>query len=65
MDGQSIMNFIIALLENLGGKIDDQLPQIISLVLDELSFISTLDKKPTKFESLCLQALSSCFMNNA
>lgn len=40
LDGQAIMNYIIAILENLRcngqGLMDNDFPQLISFVLDEL-----------------------------
>lgn len=36
LDGVTIMGFIVALLENLSGKLDQDLPQILTFLLDEL-----------------------------
>jgi len=41
LDGVTIMGFIVALLENLSGKLNNDLPQILTFLLDELKFCQT------------------------
>jgi len=38
LDGVTIMGFIVALLENMSGKLNQELPQILTFLLDELRF---------------------------
>lgn len=41
LDGVTIMGFIVALLENMSGKLNQELPQILTFLLDELKFCQT------------------------
>jgi len=66
LDGQSIMNFIIAIFENMKecgqGLMDSEFPQLLSFVVDELSFL--VGKKAKSYRLMCLQALSASFVYN-
>jgi hypothetical protein len=67
IDGISVMNLIIAVLENMQGKIDNALPQFISFLVEELKFVVEQGKKVSgqKYKSMILQAISMCFSYNA
>jgi len=63
LDGVHLMNLIVAILENMQGTIDGDLPQIINLVANEIAWLS--GKKGYKnYRSMTLQALSMCFTYN-
>lgn len=49
LDGVAIMNFIIAILENLAGLIDQSFSIIVKFVIDELDHVNTLAKKPKEY----------------
>lgn len=52
-DGIGIMNFMIALLENMQGLIDNDLPHLINIIVEELKFLQ--DKKKLKnYKSMTL-----------
>jgi len=40
LDGVAIMNLLIAILENMQGKVDGDLPQIIGVITAEIAWLS-------------------------
>ena len=42
------MKVLIAMLENLGGRIDDLIEGMISICIEELHFLDDKDKNKTK-----------------
>lgn len=64
LDGVAVMGLIIAILENMQGKIDGDLPHIVGILSEELNYLN--DKKGKKnYKSMILQAFSMCFAYNA
>jgi len=53
------MKIIIAMIENLKGKIDEAIPYIIKICMNELSA-----NPPKNYKSMIIQALSMCFWYN-
>lgn len=58
-DGIVIMKLLIAILENLQGRVDDALPFIIQTCMTELQ-----DKNPKNVKSMILQTLAMCLWYN-
>jgi len=54
------MKILIAMIENLKGKIDEAIPLIIEICMDELM----QPKVPKNFKSMIIQTLSMCFWYN-
>lgn len=52
---------IVALLENMHGKIDESIPQLLSVLSQELDIQRLLDSPSKQYKSLVLQALSMAF----
>lgn len=56
MDGISVFNLIIAVLENLIGQVDAELPVLLEIILTELKFVE--DNKEsisyTRYKSMVL-----------
>jgi hypothetical protein len=66
LDGIAIMGLIVAILENMQGRLDQDLPQILKFLIDELQFINTLKEgKATNFKSMILQGISMMFAYNS
>ena len=63
LDGIAIMGLIIALLENMQGKIDEHIGHILNLVVQELNYVKK--KKAAKFKGAILEAFASLFTYNA
>lgn len=61
LDGVTIMGFIVALLENMAGKLNQELPQILTFLLDELKFCQTKQHPPKQYTSMILQAIAMTF----
>lgn len=60
VDGIVIMKILIAMLENLQGKIDEAIPYIIKICMSELG-----EKKvPKNYRSMIIQVLCMCFWYN-
>lgn len=55
-DGITIMNLIIAILENMQGKIDNAIPQLLAFLVDELNFVVKQGDKISgkKYKSMIL-----------
>ena len=65
MDGISIMGVLIAILEDMHGKIDSGLPNILEILMDELKH-ATSKKNPSKnYTSMILQAFAMAFAYNS
>jgi len=65
IEGVTIMNLVIALLENMQGMIDQALPQIITIITEELNFLlSAKETYVKKYKSMLLQTMSMCFSYN-
>jgi hypothetical protein len=54
VDGVAIMGLIVAILENMQGKLDQDLPQILSFLTDELQFLSSIKTEAKNFKSMIL-----------
>jgi hypothetical protein len=65
IDGVAIMGLIVAILENMQGKLDQDLPQILSLLTGELQFLSSIKTEAKNFKSMILQAISMMFVYNS
>ena len=65
-DGVAVVGLIIAILENMQGKIDADLPHIIGILVAELQHENEQGKKSKKnYMSMILQAFSMCFAYNS
>lgn len=65
VDGVAIMGLIVAILENMQGKLDNDLPQILTFLTDELQFLSSIKTKANNFQSMILQAIAMMFVYNS
>lgn len=65
VDGVSIMSLMVAIFENMQGRIDSDVPTLLGFLIAELEFLGTVDSKALKFKSMILQALAMCFSYNA
>ena len=63
-DGTSIMALIIAILENMQGRINAELAGLMGIVLEELAFCRGKDYC-NKFQMICLQAFASFYTYDA
>jgi hypothetical protein len=59
------MGLIICILENMQGKLDQDLHQIVNFLTEELKFLGTIESKASKFKSTILQAIAMAFAYNA
>lgn len=64
-DGVFIMSLIVAIFENMHGRIDADIPVLLGYLVSELEFLSTVEAKALKFKSMILQALAMCFSYNS
>lgn len=64
-DGVAIMGLIVAILENMQGRLDQDLPQILTFLTDELEFLSSIKTKANNFKSMILQAIAMMFVYNS
>ena len=62
IDGIVIMKVLIAMLENLKGRIDEAIPYILKICVTELT---TQDKCPKNFTSMVMQVVSMSFWYNS
>lgn len=61
LDGVVIMKVLMAMLENLKGRIDEALPHVLRVCLGQF-----VECKPTKhFASMIMQTVAMCFWYNA
>lgn len=54
------MKILIAMIENLRGKIDEAIPYIIKICIEQLSEA----KLPKSYKSMVIQCLTMCFWYN-
>lgn len=59
------MNLIIALLENMRGRIDQDLASIIGVITSELVWVNGKEKGFRNYRSMVLQAAATCFTYNS
>jgi hypothetical protein len=59
------MGLIICILENMPGKLDQDLHQIVTFLTEELKFLGTIKGKAANFKSTILQAIAMAFAYNA
>lgn len=64
-DGIAIVNIIVAMFENMHGKLDNDLPQLLTFLLDELNHKHTLSYPSKPYELVLLQAISMSFTYNS
>ena len=60
LDGIVVMKVLIAMLENLKGRIDEALPYILKICVSELQ-----EKIPKSFTSMIIQTVAMCFWYNS
>ncbi len=60
LDGVVLMKVLIAMLENLPGRIDQAVPYILKIILEQLN-----QKLAKNFKSMVVQTLSMCFWYNS
>lgn len=65
MDGISIVSVILALFENMQGKLDEDLPLLLGFLINEIRSLETLKRPSKRFQSMLLQAISMSFAYNA
>ena len=61
IDGIVIMKVVIAMLENLKGRIDEALPYVLKICTEELQ----RKKMPKNYRSMIIQILSMTFWYNS
>ena len=54
LDGVSIMGLIVAIFENMQGRIDADIPTLLNFLIAELEFLATVSAKALKFKSMIL-----------
>jgi hypothetical protein len=59
------MNLLIAILENMQGRVDHALPGIIGVVTNELNWVNSKEKGYKNYRLMVLQALAMCFTYNS
>lgn len=59
------MGLLVAIFENMQGKIDADIPTLLNYIVSELEFLNSVSAKALKFKSMILQALAMCFSYNA
>lgn len=65
LDGVAIMNLLIAILENMQGRVDQNLGGIIGVVTSELNWVNSKEKGYKNYRLMVLQALAMCFTYNS
>lgn len=64
LDGIAVLKTILSMFENMAGIIDNALPEIVKMLVDEL-FYEKAQQKPCKsFISMLIQTLSMSFWYN-
>jgi hypothetical protein len=48
------MGLIVSMLENMQGLIDQDMPQLMYFIIDELKFVATLPAQPKNYKSMIL-----------
>lgn len=59
------MNLLIAILENMQGRVDQDLGAIIGVITSELDWVNSKEKGYKKYRLMVLQALAMCFTYNS
>jgi hypothetical protein len=63
LDGVVVLKVLIAMLENIGeARINDALPYIVNICLEQLGVSPTL---PKSYLSMIMQTISMCFWYNS
>jgi hypothetical protein len=65
LDGVAIMNLLIAILENMQGRVDHALAGIIGVITNELDWVNSKEKGYKNYRLMVLQALAMCFTYNS
>lgn len=65
LDGVAIMNLLIAILENMQGRVDQDLGAIIGVITSELNWVNSKEKGYRNYKLMVLQALAMCFTYNS
>lgn len=65
LDGVAIMNLLIAILENMQGRVDQNLAGIVSVITAELHWVNSKEKGYKNYRLMVLQALAMCFVYNS
>lgn len=58
------MKIIIAMLENLQNRIDEAMPYILRICINELNQRGTKNKNPKNYSSMIVQTLAMTFWCN-
>ena len=58
------MNPLIAILENMQGRVDQNLAGIIGVITSELNWVNSKEKGYKNYRLMVLQALAMCFTYN-
>jgi len=59
------MNLLIAILENMQGRVDQDLGAIVGIVTSELNWVNSKEKGYRNYRLMVLQALAMCFTYNS
>ena len=65
LDGIAIVGMIVAMFENMHGRLDSDVPQLLSFVLDELQHQATLSDPSKQFGSMLRQAIAMALAYDA
>jgi len=61
LDGVAIMNLIIAIIENLEGRLGQEFLVLAQICVEELEECNSREKQPKNFKNMILQAICICF----
>jgi hypothetical protein len=59
------MNLLIAILENMQGRVDHALAGIVGVITAELNWVNAKEKGYKGYRLMVLQALAMCFTYNS
>ena len=63
--GTPILSILVAIFENMQGRLCTTFPDVLSTLFDELSIQQSLSSETSPFQSMLLQGLSMAFAYNA
>lgn len=66
-DGIALISIIVSMFENMHGRLENELPLLVSLLLDQLNHQQTLPEEDRQdpFTSMLLQAIAMSFAYNS
>ena len=61
LDGIAVMSVVVAMFENMHNLLDNDLPQLLTYLLEELNHQATLSDPSKQYQSMILQCISMAF----